>query len=81
VLRNPDGLFGNCGVCAFCLDKVEFGGPGVKNQRCIVKQKALSRMAAGEEPWRTSEYNAEYAVGKPAQYNSTQPTAQPKKLR
>ena len=27
----------DCGKCAFCLDKVKFGGPGKKKQKCLLR--------------------------------------------
>ena len=29
---------GDCGRCASCLDKVRFGGPGLKHKACVTKQ-------------------------------------------
>ena len=29
---------GDCGRCANCLDKVRFGGPGLKHKACVTKQ-------------------------------------------
>lgn len=43
-------LYDDCLVCPSCLNKERAGTMG--QERCVVKQKALARLIAGEEAWR-----------------------------
>ena len=43
---------GDCGRCANCLDKVRFGGPGLKHKACVTKQAVPRTPAAIPHPVR-----------------------------
>ncbi len=37
----------DCGKCVFCKDKVKFGGPGKKKQRCLLRSCVNMPMKKG----------------------------------
>ena len=38
--QEPGEAVEDCGECKYCFDKKKFGGPGIKKQKCILKQGA-----------------------------------------
>ena len=40
----------DCGVCANCLDKPKFGGPGIKRKGCMSKREQRRQSGAGHPP-------------------------------